>query len=217
MTRQFRDNSFVGNKFWYLTIIGDWWFTKKKSWLNQQMALVKCICGIEKKVIFYFLRKWKIKSCWCKRVEFTMAGVKTHWMSRTPIYKVWTALQKRCNCKTDIQYYNYGGRWIECEWKSFEDFYSDMYPTYRKWLSIDRINNEWHYCKENCRRTTQKVQCNNKRTNHPVTVNWETKNVTEWGKLSWIPYNTIIERIKRWYSPYEAVFMNRNWKYKKQY
>ena len=47
--------------------------------------------------------------------------------------------------------------------KSFEEFYSDMYPTYKKWLTVEREDNDWNYCKSNCKWATMKEQSNNRR------------------------------------------------------
>lgn len=72
------------------------------------------------------------------------------------------------NCKA---YKNYGGRGIICEWKYFIDFYDDMYESYlehaRKYgnhnTTIERIDVNGNYCKENCIWTTWDKQGSNKR------------------------------------------------------
>jgi hypothetical protein len=215
MAKIYWEDKFIGERFWYLTIIWNWWLRFRKSWAREQMAKVRCVCDKEKDVMFYRLRKWDIKSCWCRRVELTTAYVITHWLSRHPMYKVRTELKRRCNTIIHPEHKNYWGRWIKCLWDNFKEFYKDMGDTYEEWLTIDRIDNNWNYCKENCRRTTQKIQCNNKRTNHKITIDWTSRNICEWSIISWIPYNTIIYRLQRWYSEYDAVFTPANWKYEK--
>jgi len=40
-----------------------------------------------------------------------------------------------------------------------------MHPTYKEWLTLDRINTDGNYCKSNCRWTDRKEQMNNTRQN----------------------------------------------------
>ena len=90
---------------------------------------------------------------------------KTHWMSWTRIYNIWTEMKQRCENPKCKSYRYYWGRWIRIEWNSFEEFYNDMYPTYEEWLSIERIDTNGNYCKWNCKRATREEQMNNTRQN----------------------------------------------------
>lgn len=71
----------------------------------------------------------------------------------------------RCLNNNDKSYVNYGGRGISvCDsWLSLENFISDMYPTFQEGLSIDRIDNNKGYFKDNCRWTDKMVQNRNTR------------------------------------------------------
>lgn len=93
-----------------------------------------------------------------------------HGMSGTRFYHIWQDMIDRIKRPTNHAYKNYGGRGIKvCKrWishKGFINFYNDMIPTYKKTLTIDRINNNGNYCKENCRWITKADQSKNRRDN----------------------------------------------------
>lgn len=82
-------------------------------------------------------------------------------------YHIWRSMIDRCSNKNCKSYSRYGGRGITvCErWrKCFKSFIDDMGFKPFKTASIDRIDNDGNYCKENCRWTTHQVQAINKRS-----------------------------------------------------
>lgn len=88
-------------------------------------------------------------------------------MKNHPIYEVWRSMIKRCSIPKRKDYKWYGARGISVcdEWKTnFWKFVEDMYGTYQKGLTLDRINNNLNYNKENCRWATQKEQVDNQRS-----------------------------------------------------
>lgn len=86
------------------------------------------------------------------------------------VYGVYCCIKSRCNTVGNTQYKNYGWRGIKCKWTTFRWFYRDMWPSYKKGLSIDRIDNNWNYCKKNCRWADIFTQNNNKSNN--IRVDW---------------------------------------------
>ncbi len=84
-------------------------------------------------------------------------------------YRSWQHMKERCYNKNSKRYADWGGRGIKvCEsWlESFENFLNDMgkKPSQEKYkYSIDRIDNDGDYTKENCRWATAKQQNTNKR------------------------------------------------------
>ncbi len=63
--------------------------------------------------------------------------------------------------------------------------------------SLDRIDPNGMYCKENCRWATQKTQQNNRRNNRLIEYNGETKTLQQWSEATKIPRKTISNRIAR--------------------
>jgi hypothetical protein len=104
----------------------------------------------------------------------------------------------RCNNPKNNRYRYYGARGIAvCEdWKSFENFYVDMGdpPT---GLTLDRIDVDGNYCKENCRWVTTVEQANNKNNNHLLTYKNEVRTIAEWEKELGFPRSLIWQRLER--------------------
>lgn len=109
-------------------------------------AKALCECGEEVEVILYLMTSGRAKSCgcWGKSVSITHGG------SSSPEYGVFSGILGRCLCKTHTCYGNYGGRGINVLWDSFEEFYRDMGPRPTAKHTIERIDVDGHYCKDNC-------------------------------------------------------------------
>lgn len=83
-------------------------------------------------------------------------------------YKIWADMKQRCNNPKCPSFYNYGGRGIQyCfEWMCYENFKADMYPSYlehvalygEKQTTLDRIDVNDHYYKDNCQWATYQQQ-----------------------------------------------------------
>ena len=173
------------------------------SWQKPRRFLLQCDCGNKHTALLWNLRKWEVISCGC---EWSVKI--THWMRSSRLYRIWACMKARCNDKNSKRYKDWWGRWIIYDTKreTFEWFYEDMWSTYQDWLSIDRIDNNGNYCKENCRRATTKEQSRNTSTN--TIYDW--KCLTDWAEQSWIWRSTLWFRIKKmWLTIQEALQFKR--------
>lgn len=136
-----------------------------------------CICGSAREVCGTDLIHNRTKSCGCLSAEIASKNNRTHGQNGTITYESWRCMKSRCLNENDPSYFRYAGRGITlCEpWLKFENFYADMGDRPGVDYSIDRIDNNKGYCKENCRWLETKLQCRNRRTNK--WVKWEGKNI----------------------------------------
>lgn len=157
--------------FWYLIVIN-----KLPNKWRYTMRECKCKCGNIIKTYTSNLKTWHTQSCWClqkEKVSFIWKSSKTHWMSKTKFYSTRCRIKERCYNKNCWKYNLYWWRWIiiSSEWKIFSNFYNDMYDDFlthilkywKRQTTLDRIDSNWNYCKENCRRATYREQNKNRR------------------------------------------------------
>jgi hypothetical protein len=189
------------DRYWKLIILSE--YSKKLNWRIYRIINCKCDCWNFKDVRLEDLRSWHTKSCWCFRQNIWRERMTLHWESKTILFRRFSDLKNRCNNKNNYNYKNYWWRWIKCEWNSFEEFKNDMYEGYlkhceefwKKETTIDRIDNNWNYCKDNCRWITNKEQCNNRRSN--IIYKW--KNLKQWSEELNINYGIFYSRIHLWW------------------
>lgn len=177
------------------------------------MWLCQCDCGNEVTVSGNRLRSGNTKSCGCLRRELVSKRFKTHGAGKTRLYRIWRGMRQRCNNPKHKYYKNYGGRGIlVCsEWDSFEAFhdwadcngYDESAPSGN--CTLDRIDSDGNYCPVNCRFVSMKEQQNNKTNNLNITIDGQTKTLSEWVEEYGINYFTVYNRLERGWDPELAV------------
>lgn len=127
---------------------------------------VSCVCDCGNKVIVRksTLKSGKLFSCGCLR-RYKNREIKSHDMYGTQPYQIWFAMKNRCTNPSSDYYHLYGGRGITfCnKWIDFVGFWEDMSEGYSDELSLDRINNDSGYSKENCKWSSFSEQAYNQR------------------------------------------------------
>lgn len=121
-----------------------------------------------------------------------------HGKTESLIYRRWAAMMQRCYNKNNHNYFNYGGRGIlVCEsWHKFENFYADMGDPPNNQLTLDRIDNNKGYSRDNCRWATKKEQGRNKRTTLLFNCDGEKKTLLELAEKLKITPEALQRRLK---------------------
>ena len=132
---------------------------------NSRKWMCRCSCGKEVVVFQSNLRKRPGGRCVdCNRSLYKKGEM---WRSMRNVYE---GMIGRCYQPTDQARYDYyGGRgitvcdeWLQEGGKGFENFYNDMAPR-PEGYSLDRVDFNGNYCKENCRWVDLSVQSFNTR------------------------------------------------------
>lgn len=180
----------TGKKFGHWTVLK---YVGKRKWLCQ------CDCGTKKEVYGNNLLSGKTKSCGCQINKYGNVSRR--------LIKIYYHMIDRCYHTKDKEYKRYGVRGIKVcdEWRNdINNFISDMNDSYIKHINkfgekdttLDRIDVNGNYCKENCRWATITEQANNRRNNHFITYQNETHTIAEWSKITGIKACTIAQRLR---------------------
>lgn len=159
-----------------------------------------CECGNERLLPTGHLMSGHSMSCGC--------NCYTHRKSRTIEYLVWSRMKARCYDPNSPSWDHYGGRGIKLckKWEfDFAAFLADVGHRPAPGYSIERINNDGDYEPGNVRWATAKEQANNRSTTVLLTFNGKTQTTTQWCDELGIPYQRLMQRIKRGWSAESAL------------
>ena len=127
---------------------GRWWFYE-----------ISCeTCGVKKMVRKDVINKNKnCRSC-ARTISQTKHGQAAGKNKKpSPLYVRWHKMRTRCNNPNFKNYRYYGGKGITIceEWNEFINFYNDMKDTFFDNATLDRIDPNKGYNKQNCRWLTR--------------------------------------------------------------
>lgn len=219
------EKNYVGQRFGKLLLIE----RLPRYRYGQTHYKCRCDCGNEKIICSSHLVTGLTKSCGCLFKEKTGREWKTHNLSNSKLYQIWTNIKNRTtrsNSKLH-RYSNYDRLDIKMcdEWKNdFMSFYNwainngykeEKLPNGRNKLTIDRINPYGDYTPDNCRWITIQEQLNNMTTNRLFTINNKTLNLSQWCKEYGKSPSLVKARLKYGWDIEKALTKDINEKYRK--
>lgn len=155
--------------------------------------LLKCDCGNSTEQPPGDLKNGNVSSCGCLHLE----SITKHGKTGMKEYRTWQAMIQRCTNPKHKGFNNYGGRGIKvCDkWMDFTSFYNDMGDA-PKGFTIERKDNNLGYSPGNCIWADYFTQLANRRNTRFLTVDKETKPLSQWARESGLEYRTLLCRIQ---------------------
>lgn len=198
----YRADDITGQRFGRLVALGPIGRNDRRSIVWRCL----CDCGKHTDVTAVSLRSGHTSSCGCLRLERNWAATKTHGMTNTRLYRLWTAMLARCHSSIAKGYADYGARGIEVcpEWRHdfqvFHDFVTQL-PNYNtKGYTLDRIDNDGNYEPGNVRWASRWIQSRNNRRNVVITHDGRTKCLSDWAEELGVLRSTLAGRLARGWS-----------------
>lgn len=190
----------VGQKFGRLLVVARAGSDKR----GEALWECECECGVVTVVLGSNLRTGHTRSCGCYNDERRIEVHTKHGRHGSRGNIIWAQMIQRCNNSNHIAYHRYGGRGIKVceEWLKFENFFADMGDP-PEGATLERVNNDGNYCKENCIWTSVKANARNRSSNVEITYEGRTQCIAAWEEELGFNYGTLWNRINTYKWPLE--------------
>lgn len=129
---------------------------------KRSYAVCSCSCGNQLVSRIDALQSEATVSCGCLAKENASLLNKSHGMWKSYTYQSWADMKARCLDEDHRHYDRYKDKNICEKWMTFEGFYEDMGERPKN-TTLDRIDNEKGYTKENCRWANASYQARNQK------------------------------------------------------
>lgn len=190
----------VGEVYARLSVVSE----AGKNKAGSKLFACNCSCGKTGVFVGSRLKRGETRSCGCFHAEVTSKIASTHGKSGSGAHRSWAAMLERCNSERNIGYANYGGRGITVceEWRKFEAFYQDMGDR-PQGMTLDRIDPNGNYCKDNCRWLSKKMQNRNRRDNRLFEFQGKGRTIPEIAEMVGLKEPTLRRRLMTVVEPLE--------------
>lgn len=174
----------------------------------------KCECGSIAHVVATRLITGHTRSCGCLQHEAAKLPKNvTHGHTRnsnkasSSEYHIWSSMKQRCGNPKNASYSRYGGRGISFDpkWSSYEAFFADMGARPSPSHTLDRIDGNGNYTKQNCRWATHLEQQNNRSGTRRIVFMGEALTSSELSRRHGISASVIRDRIDAGWTVERAV------------
>lgn len=127
-----------------------------------------------------------------------------------PTYVSWKNMKQRCSLPSSANYLRYGAIGITYDkfWDSYDNFLNDMGKR-PDGMTLDRIDLNKGYNKENCRWATPAQQQANRKNCMRLTYNGITQTAAEWSRSLGLAKGAVWNRIKAGWPVEKAVTLRK--------
>lgn len=195
--RPHRYKDMIGLRFGMLTVVAfdeTCLKTKAAKWIAQ------CDCGNKKSVYGYVLRNGDTSSCGCYFKNVASKTNLKHGYGRSKEAAIWRGMIRRCTNPKSNAFKDYGERGITVcdDWLDFLTFYEEM-GCCPDGYSLERIDVNGPYNKENCKWIPKSLQARNTRRS----LVFDGKPLAQIAEETGIHYDTLYYRLKKHGTPFK--------------